>query len=361
MLHVRALEKSFPAARGASAAVAADGIDLTVEAGQCFTLLGPSGCGKSTTLRCVAGLERPDAGEIAVGGRVLFSSQRAIDVPPQQRGLGLVFQSYALWPHMNVHDTVAFPLTVLPRRRRPSSKEVRRRVEETLAAVQLEGLSARSATALSGGQQQRLALARALVTRPPLLLLDEPLSSLDAALRDELRFELKRLQREHGITTLFVTHDQTEALALSDVVAVMRAGRLEQQGKPREVYTFPRSRFVAEFLGKANLIDGVGRDGLVDTPLGPLRAERVADGRRVLVALRAEDLRVTPATDVAAGPNRWPGTVVARAFRGDAVDHIVAVDGTELHVRSPAAVTIAPGTAVALTFDPEACVLLPGQ
>src|SRR5215217_2583279 len=265
MLNVQNLVKTFSTSRAEKRqrVHAVDDVSLEVKDGELFTLLGPSGCGKTTTLRCIAGLEMPDAGEIAVGDRVLFSSARGVRVPANERGLGMVFQSYAIWPHMNVYKNVAFPLQVLPRRRRPAKQEVRERVERALAVVQLDHLAGRQATDLSGGQQQRLALARALVLEPPLLLLDEPLSNLDAKLREEMRFELKRLQRELGITGIYVTHDQVEALAMSSRVAVMRDGRIEQVDHPRAIYERPKSRFVADFIGTSNFIDGTveSRDG----------------------------------------------------------------------------------------------------
>jgi iron(III) transport system ATP-binding protein len=355
VLRVENLTKRF----GADAAV--DGLSLAIEPGLLFTLLGPSGCGKTTTLRCVAGLERPDAGEIEVAGRTLFSSGRGIAVPPNRRGLGMVFQSYGLWPHMTVHDTVAFPLVVAPRRSRPPAAEVRRRVERALAIVQLEGLEDRNATDLSGGQQQRLALARALVVEPPLLLMDEPLSNLDARLRDDMRLELKRMQRELGVTSLYVTHDQAEALALSNLVAVMRDGRIEQVGRPRDIYERPGSRFVAEFLGSANLVDAVvSGDGLLETPHGPLKlsaAQGRTPGARVTVAVRAELIGIEPgAADPA--PGRWHGTVRNRAFRGDSVEHVVLVGERELRVSSPARVSIPQGTAVTVTVPEHGCPLI---
>jgi ABC-type Fe3+/spermidine/putrescine transport system ATPase subunit len=369
MLSVRNLSKSFPE-RGGGRKVAVDGLSLEVGAGQLFTLLGPSGCGKTTTLRCVAGLERPDSGEIAVAERVLFSSETGVEVPASERGLGVVFQSYALWPHMSVFETVAFPLKVMPRRSRPPRIELRERVERVLSVVRLDGLAGRSATELSGGQQQRLALARALAVEPPLLLMDEPLSSLDAGLREEMRFELKRLQRDLGVTAVHVTHDQAEALALSNVIAVMSEGRVEQIGTPPDIYRRPRSRFVAEFLGSANLIDGVvdrrDSDGsyAISTPEGWIRATHngaFAPGSSVVVAIRAEDIRIEPGESEDSRPNHWLGTVRARAFRGDAIDHVVGVGDDELRVRAPAAVSIVPGTKVTLAFSEAACLLLPSD
>ena len=366
MLTVRNLVKTFP-----DGVLAVDGLSLEVGAGQLFTLLGPSGCGKTTTLRCVAGLERPDAGTIAVAGRMLFASEEGVEVPASERGLGMVFQSYALWPHMTVFDTVAFPLVAVPRRRRPPKRELSERVERALSVVKLDDLASRRPGELSGGQQQRLALARALVIEPPLLLMDEPLSNLDASLRDEMRFELKRLQREVGVTSLYVTHDQAEAMALSNVVAVMRAGRIEQVGRPRDIYEGPRSRFVAEFLGSANLIEGTverrGADGSysISTPEGALRArspDDFASGARVVVAVRPEDVVLDAQPGSEDGrPNHWLGSVRARAFRGDTVDHVVGIGALELRVRCPASITIAPGTRVGLALAEESCVLLPAD
>src|SRR4051794_35672921 len=262
-------------AEGPATVFAVHDVSFEVKEGELFTLLGPSGCGKTTTLRSIAGLETPDDGTISLAGRVLFSAGTKIRVPANQRGLGMVFQSYAIWPHMNVFQNVAFPLEVLPRTRRPRKAQIRERVERALTAVKLDHLAGRDATALSGGQQQRLALARALVMEPKLLLLDEPLSNLDAKLREDMRFELKRLQRELGITCVYVTHDQTEALAMSNEVAVMRDGKVEQLGRPREIYETPRTRFVADFIGTSNFIDGVveqraGAGYLVQTDHGSL-------------------------------------------------------------------------------------------
>src|SRR5918911_524601 len=303
MLQIRNLVKTFGATRSEKhrRVHAVDDISFDVKDGELFTLLGPSGCGKTTTLRCIAGLEMPDHGEIAIDGRVLFSSEKGVRVPANERGLGMVFQSYAIWPHMNVFKNVAFPLEVLPRRKRPARRELRERVERALTVVRLDHLADRQATDLSGGQQQRLALARALVMEPSLLLLDEPLSNLDAKLRAEMVFELKRLQRELGLTAVYVTHDQVEALAMSDWVAVMRDGKIEQVGRPREVYEAPRSRFVADFIGTSNFIDGVveeRRHGLyiVRTADGELRVRSDAEfavGAPVVVAARPEHVQLS--------------------------------------------------------------------
>jgi iron(III) transport system ATP-binding protein len=269
---------------------------------------------------------------------------------------------------MNVFENAAFPLRVAPRRERPPRRELRERVERVLAAVRLDHLAGRAATDLSGGQQQRLALARALVMQPPLLLLDEPLSNLDARLREEMRFELKRLQAEVGFTAVYVTHDQIEALAMSDVVAVMRDGRIEQAGTPQEVYERPGTTFVADFIGVSNLIEGVvdGRSEngtlLVRTAAGLVRAHAPAEltvGQAVVLGVRAERVRMTGASGRA---ESWVGVVRERAFLGETVDHLVSVGGgLELRVRSAAASALPTGAEVALEFDEAAASLLPAN
>jgi iron(III) transport system ATP-binding protein len=370
VLHVDHLVKSFAGRRREEDRVlAVNDVCLDVKDGEFFTMLGPSGCGKTTTLRCIAGLETPDSGDIEVGERVFFSSRRGVRAPANERGLGMVFQSYAIWPHMNVFRNVAFPLAVVPRRRRLAKKEMRERVERVLAVVRLDHLADRQATDLSGGQQQRLALARALVMEPPLLLLDEPLSNLDAKLREEMRFELKRLQRELGITAVYVTHDQAEALGMSNVIAVMKDGEVQQVGKPREIYEHPSSRFVADFIGTSNFIDGVveRRDGesyVVDTPYGRLAAVSAASfapGAAVVVAARPEQIDIHGGAQNGAGPNAWRGTVGNRAFMGEAVDHIVSVGDRDIRVRCNPSVSIAPGTDVTITFREDACSLIPAE
>src|SRR5688572_14008521 len=254
MLKVDGLFTEYPNEKGQVVKAAQD-VSFTVDEGRLFTLLGPSGCGKTTTLRSIAGLERPRAGEIYVNDRVVYSSARNVFVAPNRRGFGMVFQSYAIWPHMNVFQNSAFPLEV--GEKSYSRKDMRDKVMRVLRAVQLDHLADREATKLSGGQQQRLALARALVMEPALLLLDEPLSNLDAKLRERMRFELKRLQRELRITTVYVTHDQSEALALSHAIAVMSEGRIQQIGTAREIYERPVNAFVADFVGTTNFVEGV--------------------------------------------------------------------------------------------------------
>ena len=241
------------------------GISLTVKPGEFYTMLGPSGCGKTTTLRSVAGLETPEEGEIYIGDDLVFSSSKGISIPPYKRDIGMVFQSYAIWPHMTVFDNVAFPLQEM--RRRFSKKEIHEKVLKALSLVQLNGLEDRPAPFLSGGQQQRLALARALVKEPRVLLLDEPLSNLDAKLREETRLEVRELVNRLNITTLYVTHDQLEALTMSDVVAVINQGQIAQEAPPNEIYQSPRERFVANFIGLANFLEG----DVVEYHAGPKR------------------------------------------------------------------------------------------
>ncbi|MGH8914480.1 MAG: ABC transporter ATP-binding protein [Acidimicrobiia bacterium] len=348
---------------------AVDDVSFEVKEGEMFTLLGPSGCGKTTTLRSVAGLERPDSGVIRVADRVLFSEGKGnrIQVPTNRRGLGMVFQSYAIWPHLKVFDNVAFPLQVMPRDSRPAKGVIREKVMAILETMELSEMANRQATKLSGGQQQRLALARALVTQPELILLDEPLSNLDAKLRESLRFELKRFQRELGITSVYVTHDQVEALALSSRIAVMRDGKIMQIGAPREIYEKPANKFVAEFIGTSNFITGkvVERDGttlVVDTSEGRLRAqvsEMPPVTAEVILAARPEGITISADAPTGERPNEWTGEVITRSFLGDSVDHLVRVGAHQILVRAHSSVSIGSGTTVTLVIDPDGLSVIP--
>ena len=361
MLRVDALYTEYPAERG-EVVRAAQNITFTVPDGQLFTLLGPSGCGKTTTLRSIAGLERPRLGEIAVGGRVVYSSARGVFVPPHRRGFGMVFQSYAIWPHMNVFQNTAFPLEVADRRH--SRREIHDKVMRVLAAVQLDHLAGRESTKLSGGQQQRLALARALVMEPPLLLLDEPLSNLDAKLRERMRFELKRLQRELGITSVYVTHDQSEALALSHKIAVINEGRIQQIGTPREIYERPSSPFVADFVGTTNFLDGsvLGPDSgesryRVRTEIGELTVwamESLQPEDKVLLSVRPEDVELAEARPDR--PNVWEGRVDQKVFLGDCVDFQVKLGNRVLLSRRHPSLRTPIGNPIFVQLDPEKCV-----
>jgi len=365
MIRIQNLHMYYQTERGRVHAVR--GIDLDIQQGQFFTLLGPSGCGKTTTLRSVAGLETPEEGEIFVGDDLVFSSTARKVVPPYSRDIGMVFQSYAIWPHLNVFENVAFPLREM--KRRLSQREIRDKVERALSLVHLDGLADRPAPFLSGGQQQRLALARAIVKEPRVLLLDEPLSNLDAKLREETRFELRELVKRLGITTLYVTHDQLEALTMSDIVAVMEQGRIAQQGSPVEIYQSPQDRFVANFIGLTNFIDGrvkaAGRGnplvGEVETGSGTLRC--VLDGGMnagdpAVIVIRPEDIHL--AGDAAPKSNLLEGKVDAVIFMGDSLECQVLVGSqrlrTKLHPSSP----IQKGQNVALELPAECCRALRG-
>jgi len=366
MLTIRALSKIYANRYDAHAGGVRD-ITFSLPPGTFFTLLGPSGCGKTTTLRCVAGLERPDAGYVSLGERVLFDSERGIAVPMNQRGIGMVFQSYAIWPHMTVFENIAFPLRV-SKTRRYERDEIRNLVEQALATVGLGGFGDRPATRLSGGQQQRVALARAIVHRPQLLLLDEPLSNLDASLREEMRAELRRLQQQIGVTAVYVTHDQAEALAMSDLIAVMEHGRIVQLGEPRAIYFRPANEFVASFMGAANLLGGTSIEAVAAGSVGTVRLDegvRIAcvfpagsiAGKPANVSVRPESIVIRSATaGVTDSENVLSGVVFAASFLGGSVRYDVRVGGRALRVIGPAESAFPSGTEVQLTFPPQSAV-----
>jgi iron(III) transport system ATP-binding protein len=323
-LELRGLVKRF------DGVAVVDGVDLTIPDGAFVCLLGPSGCGKTTLLRLVAGFIAPDAGEIAVGGTRLSAPGSV--VPPERRGMSMIFQSYALWPHLTVEQNVGYGL----RLRALSREQIARRVATICAATQLEPLLKRYPGELSGGQQQRVALARALVVEPQTLLLDEPLSNLDANLREEMRFEIRRLHDEFRYTTVYVTHDQGEAMATADLIVVLNAGRVEQAGTPEEIYRRPRSEFVARFVGGANVLPG--RFAGLEAPFS-IRLEDVA-------------LFSVPQTN---GIAPLQGTVVRRVFLGSTRDYVVETGGEQVRVTTPPHVDIQPGERVWLGFPPQCC------
>jgi iron(III) transport system ATP-binding protein len=347
---IRGLCKSYGGHAG-SAAVSDLSLDIT--GNQFVTLLGPSGCGKTTTLRLIAGFLSPDAGTIHAGGRLLSSPQGV--VPPEERGMGMVFQNYAVWPHKTVYENVVFGLKL----RRVPAAEARAKVKGALALVKLTGLEERLPGELSGGQQQRVALARSLVVEPKILLLDEPLSNLDAKLRERMRGELKELQRRTGITFVYVTHDQAEALALSDRIAVIHGGRLQQFGTPREVYARPASRVVADFMGLVNLVPAMvaGRSRVrlasgwsleVDVPAA------IETGQRVEVAIRPESIRLL--APAGAPQTHLTGRVAESTFLGSIVEYHVALeDGSVLRVQAHPRESFAAGDTVALAIDAGQC------
>ena len=337
------------------------GLDLRVEPGELVALLGPSGCGKTTTLRLVAGFLTPEAGEIWVGERCL--SSRAAVVPPERRRMAMIFQSYALWPHMTVEQNVAYGLRFIG----TPKVDRERRVKEMLKAVQLEGYGSRYPGELSGGQQQRVAVARALVVEPEILLLDEPLSNLDANLREEMRFEIRRLHEAFAITTLYVTHDQAEAMVISDRVAVLQNGRVAQIGTAEELFDRPRTRFVAEFIGRTNLIDGIA-EAANTVARGTLRlrvaAGELRPGEAAAISIRPHQIELIPAaTPPAAGAaeNILRGTVLRASYLGDAVDYQVQLAGgdTVLRVTGPTPLRARPGDSVSVRIPAAACIPLP--
>jgi iron(III) transport system ATP-binding protein len=341
--------------------VAVNDLGFEAKPGEFLTLLGPSGCGKTTTLRLIAGLERPDRGEIHVGGRVLSSADSGLFVPPERRGMGMVFQSYAIWPHMTVFENVAFPLEEL----RVPRREIRDRVMAILDTVGLGGLHDRPAPMLSGGQQQRVALARALVSNPEVLLLDEPLSNLDARLREEMRFELRDMQARLGITSIFVTHDQAEAMTLSDHIVVMNAGHIEQEGSPEDVYQRPRTRFVMDFLGRANHLparivrgeDGgwlavVDGNGFAMTLSG---AEPWVEEQEVLLAFRPEAVDARAAD----GDGAWVGVVRSSVYIGGHVEYVVDIGGFTIRATGPPDPRLLPEARARLHVSPNAVRVWP--
>ncbi len=340
------------------ATVALAGVSLEIREGELFTLLGPSGCGKTTTLRILAGFVEPDEGE------VYFDDVSVRGVPPAERGVGIVFQNYALWPHMTVFDNVAYGL----RLRKLPPAEVRRRVRDALEQVGLVGMEDRTPGQLSGGQQQRVAVARALVLNPRLLLLDEPLSNLDAKVRARLRSEIRKLQQDLGITTVYVTHDQEEAMVLSDRIAVMRDGRVAQVGSPVDLYERPADLFVADFVGTNNLLPGTVahlQDGWaeVQTPAGPMRgraAGPLQPGQGAVLAIRPEAVQIS---DGGAGGVSVPGKVALAQYLGSLVRYEVEVAGGRVllvDVPNPKGTpSLRPGQSVRVTFDPSAALVFP--
>jgi iron(III) transport system ATP-binding protein len=340
---------------------AVDGVGFDIAPGELVTLLGPSGCGKTTTLRAVAGLETPTSGRIRLNDSTVYSADERRNVPAEKRGVSMVFQSYAIWPHMTVFDNVAYGLRV----RKLPQAEVRQNVERVLGLVQMDEYGDRPASKLSGGQQQRVAVARAIAFSPSVLLFDEPLSNLDAKLRAEMRVELRELQRRLDITSLYVTHDQEEALAISDRVIVMNNGKIEQIGTPEEIYNRPCSRFVADFVGSANLIQGQvrgpsGSKGTLNFEAeGSITLEVIAsdaaNGNGDTVALRSSYIHLGLPTG---SRNGIPGRIHRRMFHGDFIQYVVDWPAGQLIVRRPPTEMFEEGSEVTISFAPEHCVLL---
>ena len=360
-IRVQNLRKTFQSDGGQVTAL--NDVTLDVPDGTVTTLLGPSGCGKTTLLRCIAGLETPDSGTIRIGDNVVWqrNGERSTSVSPDKRGIGMVFQTYAIWPHMTVFENVAYPLQSqgVPR------AEIAGRVARALEFVQLGGYEKRPATALSGGQQQRVSLARAIVSEPRVILFDEPLSNLDAKLREETRAELRELLSRLGVTSLYVTHDRFEALALSDDVVVMQSGNIVQRGAPQEVYFRSNTRFVVDFMGKANflpanVVDPEHESGylLADTAAGPLLCERregLQAGREGQVAVRMEFLEVVPEPEGGLEPNQVAATVSSVTFLGEYQEVDALAGDLKLHLRVPATAPLEEGQNITLHFVPAGC------
>ena len=334
-----------------------DDVSFTVDPGEILVILGASGCGKTTTLRCIAGLERPSSGSISIDGKVVADNQ--MNVPPEHRHLGMVFQSYALWPHMTVFDNVAYAL------RKFKKEEIREKVEASLALVGLEGFADRYPSMLSGGQQQRVALARSAAARPQVMLLDEPLSNLDAKLREHMRIELRRLINELGMTAIYITHDQSEAMALADKVIFMKDGKIEQQGTPREIYNRPSTQAVAQFIGSATFLKGTlspGENGLAVVDIGSgfrlqaKAASGVASGRTT-AAVRPERVRLSPVPSGA--PFEMEGSVAQVVFLGDYTEYAIDIGDARVTARSQLVLDV--GAKVFVFVKPDDVILLPAS
>jgi iron(III) transport system ATP-binding protein len=334
-----------------------DNVSLRIEHGLLVCLLGPSGCGKTTTLRLIAGFVEPTDGEIAVGDRVVSSALRTL--PPEQRNMSMIFQSYALWPHMTVAENVAYGLKL----RKLDRSVIAQKVAEILATTKLDALAARYPGELSGGQQQRVALARALVVGPETLLLDEPLSNLDANLREEMRFEVRRLHDEYRYTTVYVTHDQSEAMTTADLIAVMNAGKIEQAGTPEEIYNRPRSEFVARFIGSSNVVKGVAQDaGHLAVAGVTLRCtgEPMDAGKPFAISIRQHEIRML-ADEPTQAQNVVAATVIRHVFLGNSRDYMVELaDGTQLRVVASPDQNVPQGEKVWLELPATKCRVLVG-
>jgi iron(III) transport system ATP-binding protein len=360
MIRIENLQVRFDTEKGVVDAV--KGVNINVQEGEFYTLLGPSGCGKTTTLRCLAGLERPTGGTISIGDTVVHDSARGVSVPTHKRDIGMVFQSYAIWPHLTVFENVAFPL----REARPKIPEgkIVDRVAKALELVQLAGYESRPAPFLSGGQQQRLALARAIVREARVVLFDEPLSNLDAKLRGETRLELRNLVKRLRMTALYVTHDQTEALTMADRVAIMRNGEIVQEASPIEIYKRPNSKFVASFIGQCNFAEATvkagsnGTDqGMLETSWGtmPYIAQSdAANGAEVTIAVRPENVRLVPDGDVSVPK----GEIVETIFLGECVECRVRIGNADMLARVHPDQPIEIGQSIGVVIRPEDVAIL---
>ncbi|MEA3427814.1 MAG: ABC transporter ATP-binding protein [Thermodesulfobacteriota bacterium] len=344
--------------------VAVNHIQLEVKEGEMLTLLGPSGCGKTTTLRCIAGLEKPEEGDIVIDGKPMLSEGF---VQPSKRGIGMVFQNYAVWPHMKVYKNIVYGLKI----QKLPGHSIQEKAQQVLELVGLNGLEERYPTQLSGGQQQRVALARALVSNPKVLLLDEPLSNLDAKLREKMRFEIKSLVRRMGITSVYVTHDQAEAMVISDRVAIMDSGNLVQIGTPQEIYEKPANRFVADFIGTMNFMSGEVVQVLQDKDAAYVHTEfsekmlcKTSDttattpGKKVYASIRPEDVEVFTEPPQKARENLFKGTIVHKAYLGNFMYFFVSINGNMIRAQVPHHMPQEEGQELYLFLNPQKCMIL---
>jgi iron(III) transport system ATP-binding protein len=357
---IRNLTKTYDAGK----VLAVDNVNLEVEVGRLTTFLGPSGCGKTTLLRCVAGLETPDEGEIYFGDTPVFSSFKRINVKPEKRNIGMVFQSYSIWPHLTVFENVAFPLKL----RRVSGDALLDKVEAALTKVDLLGFEKRFPSQLSGGQQQRVAIARAVSTEPKLLLFDEPLSNLDFKLREHMRFELVNLQKELRITSIYVTHDQTEAMVIADEIVIMKGGRFVQVGKPKDIYNRPENRFVADFIGLSNFVSGrikgLDKSILLESEIGLIQVMKsdedlpeTAIGNEVTVSVRPENIELLRG-DPGQGVNMYRGEIERAVYLGDKIDYQVKINEALFRVQTHPDNLFSAGEIVFLRVHPGKFILI---
>lgn len=360
-VQVRNLTKRF------GATVAVDRVGFDVFKGEFLTILGPSGCGKTTTLRCVAGFETPEEGEIIIGSQCVTNAGKNMFLSPESRDYGMVFQSYAIWPHMSVEQNVAYGLKM----RKLKNAEIKKRVQEVLKLVGLEGLQHKNATMLSGGQQQRVAVARALAYNPKILLFDEPLSNLDAKLRERMRIELKHLQSDLDITTIYVTHDQVEAMVMSDRIIVMKDGKIQQIGTPDSIYHYPQTQFVADFIGTTNLVKGTIKETSSGGDFDMVEVEegehsfifrcKIPEGiskREVTLSLRPEDLKISETVEEPEKLNFLKGRLVQKIFMGNIYDCRVMVGEKEIRINTEKTLRCQVGQEIYLTIDPKRCLCI---
>ena len=349
--------------------IAVNHVNLDVNRGEIFAILGPSGCGKTTLLRCIAGLEKPDKGQIIIDNKVVFDSEKGLSLPAHMRGVGMVFQIFAVWPHMTVFENIAYPLKL----RKMPKEEVNKCVKDAIELVGLQGLETRYPHQLSGGQQQRVSIARALVMQPKVILFDEPMSNLDAKLAEKLKVDIKILIKKLGITAIYVTHNQLEAFTVADRIAVMREGKILETGSFMEIYTKPKHPFTAEFVGVSNEMSGkvinfINNNYLeIQTEVGKLVCDKPYDlmlGDRVKVYLRANKIKIYPYQNlelVKHNHNLFEGRIKSKSFTGESFIYIIDINGVELRVHTPPEVNLSEDTKIVVTFEPSEVIIFKGE